>query len=155
MASLLLFLLLLLLLLFLLFFSVIVAFRDSAFGPSDTDARAKTLDTFLTVLYDRRHDVSGYVRSACVKVWLNLCKERAIPLDWLPKVAELAASRIRDKSSLVRRSSLLLLSELVVRNPFWKTLDPEYFEGETMFVGVCLLACACWRVLVVVGLCKY
>ena len=136
MASLLLFLLLLLLLLFLLFFSVIVAFRDSAFGPSDTDARAKTLDTFLTVLYDRRHDVSGYVRSACVKVWLNLCKERAIPLDWLPKVAELAASRIRDKSSLVRRSSLLLLSELVVRNPFGKRWTPN-----TLKVRPCLLAC--------------
>lgn len=34
--------------------SVIVAFREPEFGPSDSDARAKTLDTFLTVLYDRR-----------------------------------------------------------------------------------------------------
>lgn len=110
--------------------SVIIAFRESDFGPSDEEARSKTLDTFLTVLHDRRHDVSGYVRSSCVKVWLNLCKERAIPLEWLPRVAELAASRIRDKSSLVRRSSLLLLGELVVRNPFWKKLDPDYFEDK-------------------------
>ena len=110
--------------------SVIVAFREPSFGPSDIDARAKTLDTFLNVLYHRRHDVSGYVRSACIKVWLHLCKERAIPLEWLPKVAELAASRIRDKSSLVRRNALLLLAELVVRNPFWKQLNPEYFEDK-------------------------
>ena len=85
---------------------------------------------FFFSILNCSHDVSGYVRSACVKVWLHLCKQRAIPLEWLPKIAELAASRIRDKSSLVRRNALLLLAELVVRNPFWKKLDPEYFEDK-------------------------
>ena len=70
------------------------------------DARAKTLDTFLSVLYERKHDVSGYVRSACLKTWLALCKEDAIPLNWLARVAELAKDRINDKSSLVRRNAL-------------------------------------------------
>ena len=66
------------------------------------------------------------LHSSSCSIW------QAIPLPRLKVVLELAVGRLRDKSSLVRKNAVQLLTTLLTRNPFdatvsvYCTLDPDF-----------------------------
>ena len=61
---------------------------------------------------------------------------QAIPLPRLKVVLDLAVGRLRDKSSLVRKNAVQLLTTFLTRNPFAATVSvctPELVWLKTMF----------------------
>jgi condensin complex subunit 1 len=47
-----------------------------------------------------------------------LCEQRAIPLTRLRKLMDLVISRVEDKSSVVRKQAIVLLTNMMKCNPF-------------------------------------
>ncbi|XP_022111340.1 condensin complex subunit 1-like isoform X2 [Acanthaster planci] len=83
------------------------------------DRKAKsTRDQLLDKLEDHIHDINAFTRSRALQVWLHLCRERAIPLPRQRSVMSLVLGRLQDKSSIVRRGAVQLLSECLTSNPF-------------------------------------
>ncbi len=75
-------------------------------------------DTLLNSLQNHIHDISAFVRCKVLQVWLQLCESRSIPLSRLKELLVLVCERLNDKSSLVRKSTLQLLTGLLKHNPF-------------------------------------
>ncbi|XP_033119867.1 condensin complex subunit 1-like isoform X2 [Anneissia japonica] len=83
------------------------------------DSKAKTTrDQLLDKLEDHIHDVNAFTRSKALQVWLRMCNERAIPLTRQRELLPLVIGRLQDKSSVVRKSAVQLLTALMVSNPF-------------------------------------
>ena len=73
----------------------------------------------LTLLkQDHIHDINAFSRSRVLQVWLHLCREKAIPLPRQRSVMSLTLGRLQDKSSIVRKNAVQLLSEFLTSNPF-------------------------------------
>ena len=101
---------------------VLAAFGEvvcqSLSGP-ELDGETRNLrDTLLDYLQDHIHDVSAFVRCKVLQVWLRLCQAKCIPLPRLKELLRLVCGRLGDKSSLVRKSSLQLLTGFLKNNPF-------------------------------------
>ncbi|XP_071502768.1 condensin complex subunit 1-like [Diadema antillarum] len=93
------------------------------------DKKAKTdRDQLLDKLEDHIHDVNAFSRSRCLQVWLHLCNERAIPLTRQHSVMELAVGRLKDKSSMVRKAAVQLISTFLTSNPFAAKLSAEELQ---------------------------
>lgn len=75
-------------------------------------------DTLLDSLQAHIHDVSAFVRCKVLQVWLQLCEAKSIPLPRLKNLLVLVCGRLNDKSSLVRKNTLQLLTGLLKNNPF-------------------------------------
>lgn len=85
-------------------------------------------DSFLDCLEDHMHDVHAHVRSHVLQIWGKLCKDKCIPLARQHHVLELAAGRLQDKSSNVRKAAVQLLTTLLESNPFAAKLQTEELE---------------------------
>eukprot|EP00057_Strongylocentrotus_purpuratus_P001456 XP_001199144.2 PREDICTED: condensin complex subunit 1 [Strongylocentrotus purpuratus] len=93
------------------------------------DKKAKTArDQLLDKLEDHIHDVNAFSRSRALQVWLHLCRERAIPLSRQHTVMELTIGRLRDKSSIVRKGAVQLISAFLTSNPFAAKLSAEALQ---------------------------
>lgn len=79
--------------------------------------KAQTKSLFLA-LEERFHDVNSFVRSKTLQVSCDLAKSSSIPITKRPKLLELAAERIMDKSSNVRRKAIQLLGFFLKTHPF-------------------------------------
>nr|XP_054768299.1 condensin complex subunit 1-like [Lytechinus pictus] len=95
------------------------------------DSKAKTArDQLLDKLEDHIHDVNAFSRSRALQVWLHLCRERAIPLSRQHTVMELTVGRLRDKSSIVRKGAVQLVSAFLTSNPFAAKLSAEELQAN-------------------------
>eukprot|EP00092_Neocalanus_flemingeri_P032797 GFUD01035670.1.p1 GENE.GFUD01035670.1~~GFUD01035670.1.p1 ORF type:complete len:1485 (+),score=509.47 GFUD01035670.1:55-4509(+) len=85
-------------------------------------------DSFLDCLEDHVHDIHAHVRSHVLQIWGKLCKDKCIPLSRQHSVLELAAGRLQDKSSNVRKAAVQLLTTLLESNPFAAKLQTMELE---------------------------
>ncbi|PIK49362.1 putative condensin complex subunit 1 [Apostichopus japonicus] len=99
-------------------------------GEGLNEKARTTRDKLLDKLEDHIHDVNAFCRSRSLQVWLNLCQHRAIPLTRQQAVLELTVGRLHDKSSLVRRAAIQLLTALLTSNPFAAKLPVSELEAS-------------------------
>lgn len=106
---------------------------------------------------ERTHDISYYTRCAVLKVWTQLVEvafivirsidktlisninihislfsyqSNAVPVRRIGSVAEIAEDRIHDKTALVRKQAVALLTTLMDNNPFDSNLDMDKFVKQ-------------------------
>ena len=88
-------------------------------------------DPLLDVLADRAmKDVNAFTRSKALQAWAQLAVAKVIPIRLFPKVCSIAASRLDDKGSVVRKSAAQLLGTLLQTNPFGPALKLAHFEAK-------------------------
>ncbi|KAG7962042.1 hypothetical protein I3843_09G046200 [Carya illinoinensis] len=105
------------------------AFKDVEGEVSSKSVRLRTKQAMLEILLERCRDVSAYTRSRVLQVWAELCEEHAVSIGMWNEVAEVAAGRLEDKSSIVRKSALNLLITMLQHNPFGPQLRIASFEA--------------------------
>ena len=109
---------------------------DGAEDPSDkedpaaTVARLRTKQHLLDILCERTRDQSSYTRKAVLQTWEQLAQDRAIPLGHWQVVTSIATGRLEDKSSLVRKEAMRLMSCLMLHNPFGPSLPLDKFVAS-------------------------
>ncbi|KFD69582.1 hypothetical protein M514_01947 [Trichuris suis] len=89
--------------------------------PRDRSLR----NQLLAVMLEHLHDRNACVRSRVLQLWKRLLIEKCIPLSTFRRLVPLVSSRVKDKSVLVRKCALLLLTALVENNPFLVELSIE------------------------------
>lgn len=95
-----------------------------------TAARLRSKQHLLDVLCERVRDQSSFTRKAVLQTWQRLAEHRAIPLGHWQVVTQMAAGRLEDKSSLVRKEALKLLGALMLHNPFGPSLPVDRFAAS-------------------------
>lgn len=70
------------------------------------------------ILLEHIHDTTSFTRSRVLQVWKTLLTNDVIPKELLLPLTKLVIGRLSDKSCHVRRYALLLLTEIVKRNPY-------------------------------------
>ncbi|KAH9319750.1 hypothetical protein KI387_021519, partial [Taxus chinensis] len=105
------------------------AFKDVDGNSSSGTHRLRSKQAMLDVLIERCRDVSAYTRSRVLQTWAELCEEHAVSMGLWNRVSEIAAGRLEDKSAMVRKSALNLLSTLLQYNPFGPQLRTTSFEA--------------------------
>ncbi|KAA8518000.1 hypothetical protein F0562_015474 [Nyssa sinensis] len=105
------------------------AFNDVEGEVSSKSVRLRTKQAMLEILLERCRDVSAYTRSRVLQVWAELCEEHSVSIGLWNEVAAVAAGRLEDKSSIVRKSALNLLIMMLQHNPFGPQLRIASFEA--------------------------
>lgn len=93
-------------------------------------ARLRTKQHLLDILCERTRDQSSYTRKAVLQTWQHLAQNKAIPLGHWQLVTSIATGRLEDKSSLVRKEAMRLISCLMLHNPFGPSLPLERFAAS-------------------------
>jgi len=91
---------------------------------------SKSRNSLLKVLTKRILDVSSYTRTAVLKSWISIVKAGALPIDQLMSVTTIAADRLMDKTVMVRRYAMQLLTAILEHNPFLGSLDPKPYQDK-------------------------
>jgi len=97
---------------------------------SKSETHKKTVSSLLDVLTERAHDISSFTRAAVLKAWSSIVENDALPLDRVQPVTLLAVDRLQDKTVMVRRSAMQLLTLLLDNNPFSSNLDPTPYKAK-------------------------
>lgn len=105
------------------------AFDDVHGEVSSKSVRLRTKQAMLEILLERCRDVSAYTRSRVLQVWAELCEQHCLSIGLWNEVAEVAAGRLEDKSSIVRKSALYLLIMMLQHNPFGPQLRIASFQA--------------------------
>ncbi|CAI0374530.1 unnamed protein product [Linum tenue] len=108
---------------------VVKAFKDMEGEVSSKSIRLRTKQAMLEILLERCRDVSAYTRGRTLHVWGELCEEHAISIGFWNEVATVAAGRLEDKSSIVRKAALSLLIMMLQHNPFGPQLQVGLFKA--------------------------
>mmetsp|Transcript_31847 Transcript_31847/g.62206 ORF Transcript_31847/g.62206 Transcript_31847/m.62206 type:complete len:1467 (-) Transcript_31847:249-4649(-) len=110
--------------------------EDEERGENDKDANmtaamveSSRLELFA-LLMARAHDVTSFTRAKVLQQLARLAQARALPLNHLAAVASVAADRLLDKSSQVRKCAVALLTTLLQFNPFAANLSKENFREQ-------------------------
>jgi len=109
------------------------AFDASAGDAADAQgvaARLRSKQHLLDILCERVRDQSSFTRKAVLQTWQYLAENRAIPLGHWQVVTSIATGRLEDKSSLVRKEALKLLTYLMLHNPFGPSLPMDRFSAS-------------------------
>lgn len=86
-------------------------------------------DPLLDVLMERSHrDIHAFTRSKALQTWISLVEARVVPNRLFPVLADMAASRLDDKTAAVRKYATQLLGALLHNNPFGPALHKSHFE---------------------------
>nr|XP_053639720.1 condensin complex subunit 1-like [Cherax quadricarinatus] len=97
----------------------------------DLDNKSKDLrDQCLDHLEDHIHDIHAFVRSRVLQIWNDLITEKAVPLRRQHQILELILGRLKDKSSVVRKNAVQLLTAFVKGNPFAAKLPLEELQSQ-------------------------
>lgn len=98
-------------------------------GPRSINL-AKNRTAIMDILIERVHDISSFTRVSVLKAWANLTANESLPLDRVMPVTAMAIDRLQDKTVMVRRSAMQLLTLLLENNPFMGSLDPMPYERK-------------------------
>eukprot|EP00536_Pseudo-nitzschia_multiseries_P014524 jgi/Psemu1/298752/fgenesh1_pm.719_\ len=90
----------------------------------------KSSAALLDILQERSLDASSYTRSAVLKAWIRLADSGSIPVERVLPVTRMAIDRLQDKTVMVRKQSLQLLTTLLENNPFMGDLDPRPYKKK-------------------------
>lgn len=93
-------------------------------------ARLRTKQHLLDILCERTRDQSSYTRKAVLQTWQYLAQTKSIPLGHWQVVTSIAIGRLEDKSSLVRKEAMRLISSLMLHNPFGPSLPLDRFAAS-------------------------
>lgn len=85
-------------------------------------------DEYLEHIYFHIHDVNAHVRSKAVGLWTHIKNHDAVPVIWLSPVMKVVVGRLEDKSALVRKNAIHLMTSFLERNPFASKLSLEELE---------------------------
>ncbi|KAK7066921.1 Ncapd2p [Halocaridina rubra] len=111
--------------------SVLGALVLKVLSGEDLEEKTKDLrDQCLDHLEDHIHDVHAFVRSKVLHIWTDLITEKAVPLRRQQQVLKLVIGRLQDKSSLVRKNAVQLLTAFLKGNPFAAKLPLEELESQ-------------------------
>eukprot|EP00578_Thalassiosira_sp_NH16_P013282 CAMPEP_0181126046 /NCGR_PEP_ID=MMETSP1071-20121207/27397_1 /TAXON_ID=35127 /ORGANISM="Thalassiosira sp., Strain NH16" /LENGTH=1435 /DNA_ID=CAMNT_0023211575 /DNA_START=62 /DNA_END=4367 /DNA_ORIENTATION=+ len=91
---------------------------------------AKTRGSLFDILCDRTRDVTSFTRAASLKVLNELTERRSLPLDRIMPVTAIAIDRLQDKTVMVRRYAMQLLTTLLENNPFMGMLNPDLYRTK-------------------------
>ena len=126
-------------------------------NEDESESAKKMRETAQDILEDRIHDTSAYVRAKALQMWGKMAAvetmssdnaeqnqemsvRSVIPRTRLPVIVETTANRLRDKSSMVRKEALRVMTTLIVRNPYGPQLSyatwKEKLEASTKELGV-------------------
>lgn len=99
-------------------------------------AQAATRDSLFDILLERAlRDVNAFTRSKALQTWVYLAEERAIPYRMFYVVAEVASSRLDDRTAAVRRSAAHLLCQMLKSNPYGPALRLSQFRAKLQECG--------------------
>ena len=104
--------------------------RSSADAPVNSAQSKKTVDSLLDVMTVRAHDTSSFTRTAVLKAWNRLVAKGSLPLDRIHPVTMIAIDRLKDKTVMVRRNAMQLLTGCLEMNPFGVCLDPIPYKKK-------------------------
>ena len=91
---------------------------------------AKTRSNLFNILCERTRDVTSFTRAASLKVLNDLTEKQSLPLDRIMPVTAIAIDRLQDKTVMVRRSAMQLLTTLLENNPFMGMLNPDLYRSK-------------------------
>lgn len=106
--------------------AIVTAISHCALNATTTTTQSGLLD----ILAERVYDISSYTRCASLKAWLRLAGNQVIPKDRIIAVTNLAMDRLQDKTVLVRKQAMQLLTLILENNPFSGCLDPEPYREK-------------------------
>ncbi|XP_066297362.1 condensin complex subunit 1-like [Branchiostoma lanceolatum] len=106
-----------------------IVIKELSKGDLDTKGKSAR-DQFLDCLEEHIHDVNAFVRSKVLTLWLHICNEKAIPLGRWHQLLCLVVGRLQDKSSLVRKVAIQLLTTFLTSNPFGAKLPLDVLKAE-------------------------
>lgn len=90
----------------------------------------RTRDSLLDIIVERAHDISHYTRSTVLKVFVLLLESYSIPVRRIGTIGAIAVDRLIDKTTIVRKGAVSLLTSLLENNPFSSSLDIHEFEKQ-------------------------
>lgn len=94
-------------------------------------AKPDAHDPLLDVLMERAHrDIHAFTRSKALQTWIVLVQNRMIPNRLYAVLADMAASRLDDKTAAVRKYAAQLLKSLLLHNPFGPSLNLTHFKTK-------------------------
>jgi condensin complex subunit 1 len=85
-------------------------------------------DELLDILMERVRDVNSFTRAASLRVWCTLLENEVIPVNRIGSVAELGVDRLYDKTAVVRKGAIGLITCLLDYNPFSGDLNAEHYQ---------------------------
>lgn len=83
-----------------------------------SDELKEIRDEFLEDLLNHMMDTSAHVRSKVLQIWNHMKMENSVPLLWQHKVLQIAAERLDDRATLVRKNAIALIKSFLETNPF-------------------------------------
>lgn len=88
-------------------------------------------DPLLDILLQRAHlDAHAFTRSKALQCWISLATKHVVPSRLFPVLADMAASRLDDRTAAVRKYAAQLLATLLVENPFGPALKLSHFSSK-------------------------
>ncbi|KAI8908508.1 non-SMC mitotic condensation complex subunit 1-domain-containing protein [Gorgonomyces haynaldii] len=97
----------------------------SVLAKDDSEAAAKTLESFYDILSQRFMDVNFYVRARVLKTIQMLAQRHDdapaitdIPFKTRSVLIDLSIKRLKDKASLVRKRAIELMTQFIETSPF-------------------------------------
>ena len=96
-------------------------------GTVDT---SKARNQLLDILFERVYDTSSFTRSAALKAWIQLVQDGKLPKDRVIPTTKLAMDRLQDKTVIVRKQSMQLLTSMLENNPYMGNLDPKPYRAK-------------------------
>jgi condensin complex subunit 1 len=89
-----------------------------------------TRETLLELLAERVRDKNALCRAKVMQQWCLLTSQRAVPLSFLSKLTHVGVSRLKDKSSIVRKYAVQLVTSMLEFNPFSAALKLSECERK-------------------------
>jgi condensin complex subunit 1 len=78
----------------------------------------KTRESLLSTLEDHVHDITAFVRSKVIQIWMQLFLAKVVPLSRQGGVVDLIIGRLGDKSANVRKYAVQFLKVALTGNPY-------------------------------------
>ena len=89
---------------------------------------SRVRDSVMNVLIERTHDKSYFTRAAILKTWASLLEANAVPVRHFSTICDIALDRLVDKTAMVRKNAISLLTAILDNNPFGGMLDIDHYS---------------------------
>lgn len=96
-------------------------------------SQESTFKSLLNIVIERTQDINAYVRSKSLSILSSICIAGQLPAAVLSLVWKKSSERLCDKTSIVRKRALILLSDILKNHPFnfdGGELNEKYFQSK-------------------------